>query len=106
MVEYTDFLVVIVGAVIAQALGLYYVLKIKRFIGKLPTILISSQNAVWGVWNSVVIYAILFPAQKPQPIVLIGILVALVLPIVAAFTNFTWQYILYRSMPKKSKIVP
>lgn len=90
-------------AVGALGFGTYFVLAVRRYIGNLPTALIASENAVWLVWNAVIIYFISFPMEpgnaELDPLVIVLIFL---LPSYAGLANFTWQGLLWRSFRKKS----
>jgi hypothetical protein len=100
LVFFTSLLIFSLGSALALAFGLYFVLSVRRYIGTLPTILIGGENGLWLAWNTAILtYLSIVPAEsEPNAI---AIVLIFVMPIIAGFLNFSWQYLLYRSFRKK-----
>jgi hypothetical protein len=95
------FILLSIAAAAFLAFGFYFVINVRKYIGKLPTWLILSENSVWMIWNGIILYVVAFPAQPMRPLEAIGILLIFILPAYAGFCNFAWQYLLWRSLKRK-----
>lgn len=103
MITYLDLIFISIIVALAQGLGMYFVLRIRKFIGRLPTILIAGDNSAWFSANMIILVAFLLmpPVSPPRPVEIVGFLYIFLIPLIGGICNVTWQGILYRSLRKK-----
>jgi len=93
----TTLVIFSIGAAIALGLGTFFVLNVRRALGRLPTGLIAGENLVWLVWNIAIFVAILTSPSSESTTELLAIVLLFVMPASAGFCNCVWQYLLYKS---------
>lgn len=105
MVDYSDFILILVPAIAMQITALVYLFGIRKVLGKRASRLYGASNTLMLSYDALIAYLLAVRIAQPdaQPIELWGLFMAFAFPIGMGILNIFQQRDMYRAMTPNTK---